>query len=1660
MAGVAFAQSQIVTLTPSADTLKVGSSFEVTVYYDVSDGDNELGGLDMQVHFDSTALTYDGYKDFLDKGDIKLKPDNAIDDTGNDDGDASTDKKLGLKWTSFSGAWPGSDVSLPAVLVTLQFTVRDDAAIGSSNVNGFVAETAPGYTDQVTDAAVSIVPHGDPAKFVILDPADTTVDAAAEATIQLQDADGIVASTVSGTQVTVVADGADITEDQPITLTNGEAKVHLTRTTPGTVDISLSDTENTGYDVSSTQDVAFTHGAATQIQLLAEPAQISSSAQEEALLTATIQDQYGNTVTTGADSTQTVTFGTTDATYGEIKTGETSVDAVAGVATSHVVSKIDAAGGTITCTADAGALPQATVDVTTVPRQLVSIEIAAAGDSINVGQGLAFTATGTYDDDFEQDITDSVTWTAQSDPAGAGAFDATTAGQLNGLKPGTVTVKATKGGVDSATSEVTVNPFEGTITVTAAPASITADGVSTSTITAAVKTNGADAVDGVQVAFSVTQGTGTVDATAVTAGGNAVATYTSSTAAGDEEVTATIGAESDSATITLVPGAPAKMELEADKTTLASDQKGTAVLTVRILDANDNLVTSDDTTVVNFALTDETYAALDSATATAEGGVATTTVTTKRGTVANPPATTGVNVTSGALTAPAELTLTIVNFSIQVDAPAPGFLDGSGVHLVTSDSTPSTATFSGVGGTPGKYRWELASVGAIDSETADTVNYTAPETIEGDAAKDTLTLFDADDPDNLRDTIDINIYNPMSITWPTTEIGVAIGDLSYGATASGGSGASKFQSSAAGVATVNADTGAITPVAAGTFTVQVRDENYGDFAVANGFSAESSTIEIVNAIVIGGTPANDSMESGKTNTFTATGGKDDGEVVWEASAGTIDQDGVFTAPTVQEGSVDVTVTAYDKTYGKDHATPVKTEYTFKVYAGLDEVLEKPAGYEDGKPSTYPLLVLGKSTTLKALDDTRAYKWVAADWNGNDVVTQDTGAATFDLNPDDLFAAAGAGVYTVTVTDKNNPGLTAGTVKVRVPMKLVAAKFAGAAVQDAGTYKTDVDNGDTYTVTGGPAGDVYNFFAVDLDGKAVDFGQFQDTLPDDNSNTFTFGEITEVETFRVEVDLDSASQDADVQRLVDAELNVVRSGLFRVVPVKQWSGEVVEADGVTPISGVTVTATHDVAKTDTTDANGEFSIALEDTGVTYKFYVEKDGYVSRIVTGDQIEAGVVVLEALGAGGTIKGTVTLSDDHPAPYASGTVRVKAKTAAGDYVQNAEGEDIEALADPATGQFSFPVPAGFAGDGPFTLEYRKKGYIFNADAGEGVRANVALGDTNADATLNPVTLITVSGTPKDIDADGVYDEVLVKITARAGLTPLRFDGTATEIKVLDEEGTDLASELHVFASEGANTWSFTHDGYENFSITVQADVSVSEDRDVEAGYKATREWTYVKSATAPVEQTMNNPNSGGVVAFGSALRSGVTTTVNLPPGGLLGEIVSTVTVEFEEADPAGAGAAGITGSDMVELDVLDEDGEKVDNENLSRIEITIKFDPSVVTDGSLENGTYVIYHADTMADLAAGNASQIPRSQIILPVDYANGYVTFWVDELSAFGVGAAPGVTPTAEGDDDSGCFISTLTGSSDSGDKNGFLWLGLLLLVLVGGALMLPRRGRVG
>ena len=183
-------------------------------------------------------------------------------------------------------------------------------------------------------------------------------------------------------------------------------------------------------------------------------------------------------------------------------------------------------------------------------------------------------------------------------------------------------------------------------------------------------------------------------------------------------------------------------------------------------------------------------------------------------------------------------------------------------------------------------RTSATPCGTISSGTDDEITYTAPATIDGGVCEDTLTLTSENEP-SLEDTIKIFVYDAVAITWPTEPAGIALGDTSYGVTALGGTEVYEFQGTDDAIATVDETTGAITTVAVGMLNAEVIDDTYGDFEVDNGYFDESAQIEIVNAIVITPTPANDTLESEGLWDFDATGGKDEGVVSGEREQRTV-----------------------------------------------------------------------------------------------------------------------------------------------------------------------------------------------------------------------------------------------------------------------------------------------------------------------------------------------------------------------------------------------------------------------------------------------------------------------------------------------------------------------------------------------------------------------------------------------------------------------------------------------------------------------------------------------------------------------------------------------------------------------------------------------------
>ena len=200
----------------------------------------------------------------------------------------------------------------------------------------------------------------------------------------------------------------------------------------------------------------------------------------------------------------------------------------------------------------------------------------------------------------------------------------------NGLVTATLTATTTAGTArvsavcDGRIAQVDVQFEPGPpahLTLTANPTALTADGVSTSTLTVQVTDAYGNAVDdGTPITFTTNAGrftslqamrrpglgpAGTLlspqQVVEVTAGGVAQTVLVAPTTVGEATVTAVADGAGDDVQITFLPGPPATLTLTVSPTTIAADGVSTATLAAQVVDAHGNAVSDD--TVVHFMTT-------------------------------------------------------------------------------------------------------------------------------------------------------------------------------------------------------------------------------------------------------------------------------------------------------------------------------------------------------------------------------------------------------------------------------------------------------------------------------------------------------------------------------------------------------------------------------------------------------------------------------------------------------------------------------------------------------------------------------------------------------------------------------------------------------------------------------------------------------------------------------------------------------------------------------------------------------------------------------------------------------------------------------------------------------------------------------------------------
>ncbi len=392
----------------------------------------------------------------------------------------------------------------------------------------------------------------------------------------------------------------------------------------------LTGLDNVGNTVSLTTDVRL-HGAPTQIALTGSTANLTSGATR--VLTATIRDAAGNIAVT--DSSTVINFAKQS---GAGTVGGTGTATVAnGVATKTITGALV---GAVVMEATAGGLTTGTLGSFTVVHGAAT-QIALTGSTANLTSGATRVLTATIQDAAGNTVTsDNSTVVNFAKQSGAGTVSGTgtaTAASgvatktITGVLAGAVVMEATAGGLTTGTlgSFTVVHGAATQIALTGSTANLTSG--ATRVLTATIQDAAGNTVTSdntTVVAFAKQSGAGTVSGTGTATATSGVATKTiTGVLAGSVTMEATSGGLTlgTLGAFTVVHGAATQIALTGSTANLTSG--ATRVLTATIQDAAGNTVTSDNTTVVNFAKQSGAGTVSGTGTATATSGVATKTVT-------------------------------------------------------------------------------------------------------------------------------------------------------------------------------------------------------------------------------------------------------------------------------------------------------------------------------------------------------------------------------------------------------------------------------------------------------------------------------------------------------------------------------------------------------------------------------------------------------------------------------------------------------------------------------------------------------------------------------------------------------------------------------------------------------------------------------------------------------------------------------------------------------------------------------------------------------------------------------------------------------------------------------------------------------------------------
>jgi len=455
--------------------------------------------------------------------------------------------------------------------------------------------------DTIADSAfVDLIPGEPDSVALTIVPNTLPADSFSNATVTANLYDRFGNPVESGVTVNFSTSLGEIDPTNTTTNSSGRATTHLTSgRTPGIALVRASSGSAAGEDTA-----IFTQTGAQLVVVTIDPAQIVADGINSAIVSAQISDSLGNPVSDGMPVmfVQIVDTAAGEDTLGLLVPSIGFTDS--GVATIHFRAGTETGRATI----------QACVDTAHCGIGFIDLIAGTADSIILVSADTVLPADGVSMTTMSADIYDRY---GNSVEGGRSVAFNTTLGQIYPS-----TAPTSSGGQANAILTSSADPGLAWITaqcedayasvmvdfgmmppvflsINASPRRITADGISTSTITAhLINSVGAPVPDGTMIFFHSVDSTGApfgdIDTIATTINGDASVILTAETQIGVAYVSAiwynATDTLTDTVTVTFTPGAVAMVQVTADRETLYANDTLTARVTIVVTDVFGNMV--------------------------------------------------------------------------------------------------------------------------------------------------------------------------------------------------------------------------------------------------------------------------------------------------------------------------------------------------------------------------------------------------------------------------------------------------------------------------------------------------------------------------------------------------------------------------------------------------------------------------------------------------------------------------------------------------------------------------------------------------------------------------------------------------------------------------------------------------------------------------------------------------------------------------------------------------------------------------------------------------------------------------------------------------------------------------------------------------------------